>query len=186
MLMKIDIKYWLKFLGVFLAIFIFLFIAANYDYFWQNFHYSVSPHPVLKPPTPTPASPKVAPNILAIPSLGISVPVVYATGTSEKIFQADLINGVVHYMGTANPGQPGNCYIFGHSSDYIWSKGHYKTVFAVLPQIKLGAEIDVSDSSGNKFAYIVTESHEISATDMSVLNQDDTKKILSLQTSYPV
>ena len=130
---------------------------------------------------------KAQPNMLIIDSLGIKVPIVYVDQNSEKAYQAGLINGVVHYPGTANPGQLGNCYIFGHSSDFLWSKGRYKSIFAVLPLIKKGAEILISDQKGNQFTYIVTDSRKVGVNDLSVLDQQGyKKKLLTLQTSYPV
>ena len=134
----------------------------------------------------TTSSQKVEPNMLAIPSLDILAPIVYATASNETVFQADLKNGVVHYPGTADPGQNGNCYIFGHSSDYIFSKGHYKTVLALLPNIKTGARIYVSDAQGNEFVYVVMQATIVSPTDVQYLKQDTAKKMLTVQTSYPV
>ena len=124
--------------------------------------------------------------MLSIPSLSITAPIVYATGSSETVFQTDLKNGVVHYPGTANPGQSGNCYIFGHSSDYVWSSGKFKTVFATLPHIQKGAEIQVSNKDGLIFTYIVTNITVVSPSATQYLEQDTTKKILTVQTSYPI
>jgi len=166
-----------------------VFIILDFNYFWANlkliFHgQKQSYRSAVQAPA---VQEKMEPNLLIIDSLGISVPVVYVDQANETVFQAALVNGVVHYPGTANPGQLGNCYIFGHSSDYIWSKGHYKSIFAVLPSISKGAEIIISDSQGNKFTYIVTDSHEVAANDVSVLSQQDyKKKLLTVQTSYPV
>lgn len=174
---------------ILLAALVVVFMILNFGYFWANINFLIH-----KPEIPSAqAVPKSAvnakaqPNLLTINSLGIQAPIVYATATNETAYQAALINGVVHYPGTANPGQPGNCYIFGHSSDYIWSKGHYKNVFAILPSIEIGAKIYISDSQGNEFVYTVTDSHEVSAADLSVLNQGGNKQsLLTLQTSYPV
>src|SRR3989344_5629961 len=138
---------------------------------------------VTKPKT---RPPEISPYTIKIPSLNISVPMVYVYAATEKEFQAGLIDGVVHYPGTALPGEFGNCYIFGHSSDYIWSQGKYKTIFAPLPKTTIGTEIVISDNQGVKFVYTVIDSKKVSAKDLSVLKQDYTKKILTLQTSYPV
>jgi len=167
-----------------------VFAILNFGYFAANFSYFFS-RPAFKQSTAlqNAAIPqaKMQPNTLIVDSLGINAPIQYATTTGETAFQAALINGPTHYPGTANPGQLGNCYIFGHSSDYIWSKGHYKHVFALLPNIKIGAQIVISDSSGNKFTYLVIGSHEVPTSDVSVLSQQGyTKKLLTLQTSYPV
>ncbi len=132
-------------------------------------------------------SPQAEPDHLWIDSLNISAPLKYVDEAKESVFQAALKDGVVHFPGTALPGQLGNAYYFGHSSDYPWSGGHYKTVFALLPKISTGAEIRITDSQGNLFTYVVTETKVVAPSDVSVLDQgNNQKKILSIQTSYPV
>lgn len=174
--------------GFALAIFVVLFLAANYQYFWKQINFK---------PTPVEETAgqqnigviqnaiTLTPHQLFIPSLSLRAPVQYADKANEKTFQAALINGVVHYPGTAMPGQAGNDFIFGHSSDYIWSKGHYKTIFAVLPKIKVGDTVYISDSA-KTFAYRVTDTLIVKPTDVAQLRQDFSKSILTLQTSYPV
>jgi sortase A len=164
------------------------FFILEFNYFWANVKFLFyKPSPVSQTLLISGQPAKMQANMLIIDSLGIKAPIVYIEGIGEKYFQAGLLNGVVHYPGTANPGQLGNCYIFGHSSDYIWSKGHYKSVFAVLPQIKIGANITIGDQQGNKFVYTVTDSRSVAASDTSVLSQqNNAKKLLTLQTSYPV
>ena len=127
------------------------------------------------------------PDTLYIQSLGISVPVKYVDEPTEQLFQAALVDGVVHYPGTALPGDPGNMYVFGHSSDYKWSKVYFKTVFAVLPRIKVGADIIVSDATGRAYTYRVKETVVAASNDVHYLDQYGYKqKILTVQTSYPV
>lgn len=141
--------------------------------------------PVSKPPVDN--SKKYEPNMVYINSLGIKVPLQYAKEANEKSYQESLLNGVGHHPDTARPGQLGNVYIFGHSSDYKWSKGKYKTIFANLPHIKIGVEIVVTDNLGNAYKYKVTDSLRVEATDVRWLNQANyQKKLLTLQTSYPV
>jgi LPXTG-site transpeptidase (sortase) family protein len=178
-----KIKKLLILLGVFVAVFVIL----DFGYFWANVKFFLyRPSSTLSVSVPV-ANLKIQPNLLIIDSLGLQAPIQYPTTTGETAFQAALINGVVHYPGTANPGELGNCYIFGHSSDYIWSKGHYKNVFAVLPQIKKSSDIVISDQQGNEFNYTVIASHEVATNDVSVLSQQNyQKKLLTLQTSYPV
>ena len=131
--------------------------------------------------------PETSPFVLTIPSLNISVPIVYVYDATEKEFQAGLKDGVVLYQGTALPGRPGNTYIFGHSSDYIWNKGNYKTVLADLSKIKLGEEIWLSDFEGNAYVYIAMESFVAGPKDLHFLSQETGgKKILTLQTSWPL
>jgi len=133
------------------------------------------------------AGEKMEPNMVVIDYLKIRAPIQFVTERNESAFQKSLINGVVHYPGTAQVGTNGNPFIFGHSSDYIWSKGKYKTVFALLPKIKKGDTIIASDSRGNKFVYRVTEIAVVSPNATKYLDQYEyKKKMLTLQTSYPV
>ncbi|MEK7183084.1 MAG: sortase [Patescibacteria group bacterium] len=127
------------------------------------------------------------PNTLKIASLAIETPVIYVEDKTESVYQEALRDGVVHYPGTALPGEHGNVYIFGHSSDYVWSPGEYKTVFARLPTIELGAVIEITDAEGKLFHYIVTETKVVGPRDLTVLDQlNYAKQILTLQTSYPL
>ena len=147
------------------------------------------PQPGQAPPAakPSPSTPPYPCGKLEIASLNIHVPVICVSQASEKVYQAALINGVVHFPGSAMPGQLGNDYIFGHSSDYIWSKGKYKSVFALLPHIENGAEIRLSDATGQVYVYKVFDHRVVAAADVSVISQGGyKKKILTVQTSYPV
>jgi LPXTG-site transpeptidase (sortase) family protein len=132
-------------------------------------------------------APKIGtPNWLWIPSLKIASPVTFPTEVSEDAFQKALKDGAAHYPGTPLAGQLGNIYIFGHSSDYSWSDGKFKRIFAPLPGIKVGAEIRLSDASGNIFRYKVVKTVIALPNDVKYLQQDMTKKVLTVQTSYPV
>lgn len=130
---------------------------------------------------------ELLPNTLTIRNLAIEAPVVYITEKSERAYQDALRDGVVHYPGTAMPGELGNVYIFGHSSDYVWSPGAYKTIFARLPQIEIGEQIEITDADGKSFVYVVTETKVVGPRDLSVLDQFNyEKRVLTLQTSYPL
>jgi LPXTG-site transpeptidase (sortase) family protein len=124
---------------------------------------------------------------LSIPSLNIAAPLIYVSQRTEKTFQLGLQQGVVQYPGTALPGQLGNMYVFGHSSDYRWAKGSYKTVFAKLPNIKLGSEIKVTDGAGKLYTYQVIDTAIALPNETQYLSQGNyQKKLLTVQTSYPV
>ncbi len=127
-----------------------------------------------------------APNTLYIEKLGITVPIIFSKSSKESDIQEALIDGVAHYPGTALPGEPGNVYIVGHSSDNPWSKGKYTTVFARLPELTKGDLIKITDEEAQTFTYQVLETKIISARDFTVLSQPSDKKLLTLQTSYPI
>ena len=175
-----------KRLAVSLGLALVVFLLLNNSYVWQNVRfYFQKPAPTQQGPASTQVQAEA--DHLWIDSLGISVPLKYVDEVSENVFQEALRDGVVHYPGTALPGQVGNAYYFGHSSDYLWSKGRYKTVFALLPRIESGAEIKITDHAGQLFTYTVVETKVVAPDDLSVLNQGDGQnKSLSIQTSYPV
>ncbi len=144
-----------------------------------------TPAPIPPPNAPMNTDVTLPPNTLTIPTLGIQAPVIYTIGMTESDFQEALQDGVVHYPGTADIGAQGNAYFFGHSSDFTWSKGDYKTVFAHLPEIQIGTDIYIADPIGGTFHYIVRETRIIESDDRSVLAQG-LESLLTLQTSYPV
>jgi sortase A len=123
---------------------------------------------------------------LVIPKLSVSVPIIFADSRAENQIQADLQNGAVHLKDTVMPGEIGNSYIVGHSSDYPDSKGNYKTVFAKLPTLVVGDEV-VIRGQGRELHFKVIKTKIVEADDLSVLSQDTGgRAILTLQTSYPI
>jgi LPXTG-site transpeptidase (sortase) family protein len=174
-------------IGIALAIFIIGVLALNAPYFIKQIKFRWH-----KPSAPMAqnqfAEPKTGPpNFLEIPSLQISAPIQFADDTNENKFQEALRQGVVHYPNTANIGEVGNPYIFGHSSDFAFSKGNYKTVFALLPNIEIGAEILATNKDGTQFSYKVFNKFVAKKTDVYLLDQQTGgKKLLTLQTSYPI
>jgi LPXTG-site transpeptidase (sortase) family protein len=167
------------------------FVLLNYQYFSKQAIYIIRGGSNRPSPTPTSADvsqqEKLEPNQLYIPSLDIRTPIQYVDQVDEAAFQTALQNGVVHYPGTADIGQPGNPYIFGHSSDFPTSPGGYKTVFALLPRIQNGAEIVVSGKDGTNYTYAVVDQFVAEKTDLHLLDQGEYKeKLITIQTSYPL
>ncbi|HLC44379.1 MAG TPA: sortase [Patescibacteria group bacterium] len=164
-----------------------IFILLNAQYFWAQLQYYAGVDKAPVAVEPSEVAPQGEPNRLSIPSLAIEAPIVYIVENKESVFQEALRGGVVHYPGTAKVGEYGNCYIFGHSSDYIWSAGAYKTIFATLPHIQVGALIVASNSQGQVFTYKVFDTRVVASDDTSVLDQGNRERqLLTLQTSYPV
>ena len=133
-------------------------------------------------------------NRLVIPKLGKSVPLVNMSSEHiegenwselEKQIQTGLQQGVVHYPGTAEPGQVGNVFITGHSSYYPWDPGQFKDVFAVLGQLEVGDEYYVYYDQ-KKFTYKVREKFEVTPDNVNVLQQPHDKKVSTLMTCTPV
>jgi LPXTG-site transpeptidase (sortase) family protein len=157
----------------------------NTSYFFKQAKFYF--HPPQAQTDNTSKDEKGQPNTLSIPSLGITAPIVEPKENNEASFQEALKTGVVHYPGTAAVGELGNPYIFGHSSDFAFKGGSFKTVFALLPKIQKGADIVVTNGAGQVFHYQVTDSFVAKSTDTNLLDQKEYKeKLLTLQTSYPI
>lgn len=170
-----------------LAILLLVFAAINWQYFKVQIGYYLDPPNSEEVRNPDGSQIELAePNRLWIRSLGVDAPIVYTDATDEDGFQRALQDGVVHYPDTAMPGEKGNAYYFGHSSDFPTAPGNYKTIFALLPQIEIGATIEITDMTGKIYRYRVDNKRPVESDDLSVLDQDESKKQLSLQTSYPV
>jgi len=81
-------------------------------------------------------------NILEMPQFGIKTPILQVETTNSKLIYKKLKQGVVLYPGSDIPGK-GYSIIIGHSSQYPWSSGRYKSVFSLLNQLKQGDKIYV-------------------------------------------
>jgi sortase A len=133
-------------------------------------------------------------NRLIIPSLKLNVPIVIPPIDAllqenwtqlEGEIQSALEQGVVHYPGTARPGQAGNFFLTGHSSYYPWAGGKYKSVFARLTNLKEGDEYWVY-YGGDKHRYRVEKIEEVLPSDVHVLDQPADARTATLMTCTPV
>jgi len=130
---------------------------------------------------------------IIVPRIGQNVPVIQIptdkliqrdwTGLENQIQEA-LRHGVVHFPGTANPGDEGNVVITGHSSYFPWDPGRFKDVFALLHQVEVGDKVVVY-SNQQKYEYEVYEKKVISPSQVEVLTQGGENR-LTLLTCTPV
>lgn len=133
-------------------------------------------------------------NRLIIPRMNLNVPLVTPSYASliaedweavETDIQDALQYGVVHYPGTARPGQAGNFFVTGHSSYYPWAPGAYKNVFARLHELNVGDEYWVY-YGGDKYRYLITGKREVKPTNVDVLDQPIDHRTATLMTCTPV
>lgn len=120
---------------------------------------------------------------LVIPKINVKAPIIYVPTQNEQSIQASLPNGVVHYNGTAKPGEVGNTFITGHSSNFWWIKGKYNYVFLNLNKLKAGDQATIY-RDGKKYIYQVRSTKVVAPTDTSVLAPTDTP-VLTLMTCTP-
>lgn len=123
-------------------------------------------------------------NCLVIPKIGLASPIIFSKSRQEENIQEDLKKGVVHYPDTSLPGELGNCFITGHSSNYVWRSGNYNTVFIFLDKLKKGDEIFIY-YNGETYRYEVIESFLVNPEQVEVL-EGSPEPILTLMTCWPV
>ncbi len=134
-------------------------------------------------------------SCIVIDKLGITAPVVFGIGEQslidenwrqlEKDLLVGLRDGVVHYPGTAKPGDIGNAFITGHSSYYTNDPGKYNYVFTKLGELQVGDTYKVY-FQGKKHEYQIYEEKIVWPEDTSVLYQPRDKEISTLMTCWPI
>lgn len=96
-----------------------------------------------------------------------------------------LRSGVAHAKGTVFPGNPGNIYLFAHSTDNFWNVGRYNALFYLIKDLKAGDEV-VIFFNDKRHNYAVSESRVVDAEDVSYITQaQEGKEQLILQTCWP-
>ncbi len=130
---------------------------------------------------------------ILIPRINQNVPVIPVSprnlirrdwGALEKDIQEALRAGVVHYPGTALPGEDGNVVITGHSSYFPWDPGRFKDVFALLHDLQKDDRIVVYYNQ-QKYIYEVDSIKVILPEQVEVLDQKGGQR-LTLLTCTPV
>ncbi len=138
--------------------------------------------------TPTPVPLVVAPqkqyqdNTLYIDRINVHAPILWDVKDADILTK--LQRGVAHLEGNAKPGEGGNVFIVGHSSNFVWAKGDYKHVFALLPELKVGDEITLVYHN-SPIIYRVTDTKTVSANDVSVRENSGDER-LTVMTCVPV
>jgi len=122
--------------------------------------------PQLAIPTPGPRSA----TRLVISSIHVDVPVVEGDDWEQ------LKKGAGHHIGSADPGERGNCFISGHNDVY-------GEIFRHLEDVKVGDEIIVY-AGERSYRYFVRATRIVEPDDVSVMYPTSTS-ILTLLTCYP-
>jgi LPXTG-site transpeptidase (sortase) family protein len=126
------------------------------------------------------------PSTITVPRIGARAPIVEIESNTEKRQQAGLAHGVIHIYGTPAAGEPGNAFYAGHSSDFIFKLGEYKTVFALLPSLHQGDYFIISDDHTMRY-FRVVETKVVGPRDTSVMERGgEGEAFATLQTSFPV
>ena len=130
---------------------------------------------------------------IIIPRINKNVPVVGVDNENliardwsalEEDIQNALKNGVIHYPGTALPGEGGNTVLTGHSSYYAWNAGRFKDVFALLHEVEMGDRIVVFFNQ-KKYIYEVFDIKVVFPSQIDVLGRTNDER-LTLITCTPI
>jgi len=192
-------KRWQFFVDVvsFLATIVIISLIANLPAFKLRWAWHWHPQTINKITTNVSATPSApsgsstAPPVatiqkadsIVIDKIGIDAPIAWR-GTSGTI-QDLLQRGVVHIAGTALPGEPGNVFLTGHSSDYWWTPGGNKTVFALLDKVAEGDEIRLYYQN-QEFDYKIYRKIVVPAGDVGDFVTTDRAQSVTLMTCYPI
>jgi sortase A len=115
----------------------------------------------------------------------ISIPKLKIQNALVTVAGDDLDVSLVHYGGTALPGEYGNTVIFGHSTlVQFYNPKNYKTIFSLLPTLKVGDEIHIS-YDGILYKYVVYNLTVSEPSDLSALAQRFDDSYLTLVTCVP-
>lgn len=115
---------------------------------------------------------------LKISKLGINNAMVVIAGD-------DLNTSVIHYGGTALPGQIGNGVLFGHSIlPQFFDPKNYKSIFSTLPKLEIGDTISIT-YDGVEYTYVIQEMNVTSPDDLSMLDQPQDDSYITLVTCVP-
>ncbi len=98
-------------------------------------------------------------NKITISAIDITAPVVETGGTTEEEYRQALDRGVIHFPGSAYPGEKGLSVLLGHSAPPGWPKINHDWVFTDINDLKEGNEIEVCYNN-RLISYYVTDDEE--------------------------
>lgn len=125
-------------------------------------------------------------NSIHIPKINITAPIVIENNDDEKALLEALKKGVLLFPGSVSPGQNGNTVLLGHSSDFVWSEGEYKSVFALLNKLEEGDLIKVYFNN-EKFVYRVSGLNILSVEKINdAVSQKSDNNTLFLSSCWPI
>jgi len=138
------------------------------------------------PSAPGDARPSVE---VVIDAIGVVAPVVLSTDPDEAALERDLERGIIRYPDTANPGQAGNAFLTGHSSNYAWSQGEYDRILSHLDELTEGDAVTLRTVQSNgktiEYSYHVTKKF-VAAPDDPRLFEETEDQTLTLATCWPL
>jgi len=186
-----------------------LFVLINYQAYFSQLEWiyyvnylgrSIPNTQIADSPTPTPSPSiksnknnlilpiitetknKPQANEIIISKIGVLAPINW--DVAEPDILESLKSGVAHYKGTSHPGDGGNIFLVGHSSNYFWIKSDYNQIFSLLDKLQSDDRIEIKYKTST-YIYKVIQNKVVSANEVEVLNNTP-KELLTLMTCWPV
>ncbi|MBI2017760.1 sortase [Candidatus Daviesbacteria bacterium] len=103
---------------------------------------------------------------------------------NEKEYAQALTLGVAQAQGSTDPGQPGNLYLFSHSTDAPWNIIRFNAVFYLLRELNNGDRVIIFYKN-KRYDYIVYDKTVVSPSDVTYLTNRYDVPVLTLQTCDP-
>lgn len=103
---------------------------------------------------------------------------------NEREYVAALTQGVAEALGSTPPGQPGNLYLFSHSTDAPWNIVRFNAIFYLLRELAPGDRVIIFYKN-RRYDYIVFDRVIAGGSDVSYLTNRYDYPVLTLQTCDP-
>jgi LPXTG-site transpeptidase (sortase) family protein len=180
-------------------------VRAEATYRWDNFRGVQRSVPNIIVSEPDPNTPNASPTIsfsdldlggeiikpvdinfgIVIEKINANAKVVANVdpGNETEYIKA-LQTGVAHAKGSTFPGEPGNTYLFSHSTDAPWNVARFNAIFYLLKELQNGDRV-VMFYNGRRYDYIVFDKQIVPPTDVTFLTNRYAEPVLTLQTCDP-
>ncbi len=128
-------------------------------------------------------------NEIIISSISVQAPVVESFGPYDSDYKEALNRGVVHFSGSAQPGEEGLSVLLGHSAPSGWPNIRYDRVFTEIERLKEGDTIEICyNNQLHKYTVIDEqigkEMYEVGEDVVSLFHEEN-KKELVVMTCWP-
>lgn len=122
---------------------------------------------------------------LMIPKIGVNSKVLPQVDANDpEVYMPALRQGLAQAAGSVGPGELGDNFIFGHSTDFEWNIASWNALFYNLKDLEVGDKIYLY-RDGDVHIYRVTGKGIYEPSDVSFLNPNKDVERLVLQTCWP-
>ena len=123
---------------------------------------------------------------IVIEKIGVNAPVAADVAVSDEAVYKEALNyGVAHASSSSYPSkEPGNVYLFAHSSLNFWELGKYAQVFNLLRKLEVGDTVHIF-YEGDDFVYRVVNKEVYKGFNTYALTRPVIEPLLTLQTCDP-